>query len=662
MFMDLLGVTITRNSYRVSMMLWFVCLSGMIQSGPGNGAENHALVISRTGNGSITSIPAGIDCGNTCSANFADGATVTLTATPASSYAFDGWSGDDCSGTDPCDLTMDGDKTVSANFISTLHTLAISKTGNGTVTSTPSGIHCGNTCSSTFGDGATVTLTATPASGYAFDGWNGDDCSGTDPCDLTMGDDKTVSANFISSQHTLAISKTGKGTVTSTPSGIDCGSACSTTFGDGAVVTLTATSMNGYVFKGWNGDDCSGSDPCNLTMDDDTAVSAIFTLAIPGNAGSFPASTPKVGDWAGLTWATLPIQGVDRDLLVYRPGSQSRLPLLILFSPTGSSLDSNIADEFGRGNLTDFADREQVVLVLPMPGTLTRGDWDNHYPGTAYYETTRDDGTPDQQIGAPVSNNPNSNPDLALVLAIIQESQRAYDVDPARIYVNGFSNGAFFSYFVAAVLNDQIAAFAETGGGLVLSGTTAGDPTPCSVNPPQGTAGEVRDCAHSGWTTNLCVTPGAPPRPISPSTVTWVPPGFLEAHDDDTQVPFAHTCNLANQLPGIKSLRIVHQGGGHVAGTDYLANSWNFLKTYRLDDRGASDRVFRWAEAVYAHLFAPTGGDSQTGEGYYYRYYSTTQSYLGSRAGEVYYLLPGSTVGDAGPLSYWLGQAAHAGY
>src|SRR2546428_97530 len=45
------------------------------------------------GNGTVTSSPAGIDCGATCSAAYDSGTVVTLTATPASGSTFTGWSG-----------------------------------------------------------------------------------------------------------------------------------------------------------------------------------------------------------------------------------------------------------------------------------------------------------------------------------------------------------------------------------------------------------------------------------------------------------------------------------------------------------------------------------------------------------------------------------------
>jgi hypothetical protein len=78
-------------------------------------------------------------------------------------------------GTDDSDavrwLYGDGANSCSASD----RTLSVAKTGGGagTVTSSPSGIDCGGTCSATFADATTVTLVATPAAGSKFSGWSG---------------------------------------------------------------------------------------------------------------------------------------------------------------------------------------------------------------------------------------------------------------------------------------------------------------------------------------------------------------------------------------------------------------------------------------------------------------------------------------------------------
>lgn len=81
-------------------------------------ADTHTLSVSEsgTGSGSVTSGPAGISCGSTCSNTFTAGAQVTLTATADAGSTFAGWSGGGCTGTGSCTVTLNSDTTVTANF------------------------------------------------------------------------------------------------------------------------------------------------------------------------------------------------------------------------------------------------------------------------------------------------------------------------------------------------------------------------------------------------------------------------------------------------------------------------------------------------------------------------------------------------------------------
>jgi subtilisin family serine protease len=67
-------------------------------------------------------------------------------------------------------------------------------TGTGTVTSSPSGIDCGATCSRAFPSPGSVTLSATPTGGSTFDGWTGGVCAGTGTC--VVSTNATVTATF----------------------------------------------------------------------------------------------------------------------------------------------------------------------------------------------------------------------------------------------------------------------------------------------------------------------------------------------------------------------------------------------------------------------------------------------------------------------------------
>ena len=67
------------------------------------------------GSGTVTSAPAGIDCGGTCSARYAKDTKLTLTVAAGTGSIFAGWSGA-CSGTGDCVVTFDSDKSVTASF------------------------------------------------------------------------------------------------------------------------------------------------------------------------------------------------------------------------------------------------------------------------------------------------------------------------------------------------------------------------------------------------------------------------------------------------------------------------------------------------------------------------------------------------------------------
>jgi phospholipase C len=67
--------------------------------------------------------------------------------------------------------------------------------GGGTVTSSPAGINCGQTCSASFQSGTAVTLTAAAESGSVFGGWSGG-CTGTGTCSVTLSANASVTATF----------------------------------------------------------------------------------------------------------------------------------------------------------------------------------------------------------------------------------------------------------------------------------------------------------------------------------------------------------------------------------------------------------------------------------------------------------------------------------
>jgi uncharacterized repeat protein (TIGR02543 family) len=76
------------------------------------------------------------------------------------------------------------------------YTLTVNVSGNGTVTSNPPGINCGADCSQNYSSGTSVTLNANASEGNTFQGWTGNCDTAAINCDVTMTQNKSVTAIF----------------------------------------------------------------------------------------------------------------------------------------------------------------------------------------------------------------------------------------------------------------------------------------------------------------------------------------------------------------------------------------------------------------------------------------------------------------------------------
>ena len=207
---------------------------------------------------------------------YAENTVVNITATPATGYVFDYWSGD-CTGSGTCSVTMSAAKSVTAHFV-VAHKLTLAvftdRGGPGGTTSPAVGDHW-------YATGTVVPVTATANTGYSFAIWSGGSCTGTDPdvCSVTMDADRTVEANFTINTWPLYLTfaGTGGGHVTSAPSGIDCTPSCNHNFDYSTTpVVLTAVAATGSQFTGWSGESCSGTGTCSVTMTTTRNVTATF--------------------------------------------------------------------------------------------------------------------------------------------------------------------------------------------------------------------------------------------------------------------------------------------------------------------------------------------------------------------------------------------------
>jgi YVTN family beta-propeller protein len=330
------------------------------------------------GSGQVTSSPANINCSassHECAAMFPNGTQVTLTASASAGSSFSGWSGGGCSGTGTCVVNPTADTTVTATFDLPV-TLTVAETGGGAgqVTSSPSGINCSassNECAAPFAVGSQVTLTASASAGSSFAGWSGGGCSGTKTCVLTPTVDTTVTATFQvipSFMLSVATAGNGSGTVTSSPSGINCGPTCSASFEHGKQVTLTAVAANGATFAGWSGAGCSGIDACVVTITANTAVTASFVANSIGNLSLVAAVLPlsrsvEVGATA-TAFATM-IDAGPADAATCTIAAVTSIPASFLFQTTDPTTNALTGTPNTPVNIAAGQAQSFVVALTP---------------------------------------------------------------------------------------------------------------------------------------------------------------------------------------------------------------------------------------------------------------------------------------------------------
>lgn len=217
-------------------------------------------------------------------------------------------------------------------------TLTVTRDGTGTgdIISSPPGIECGSTCSLTMLETTPVTLVATPREGAVFTGWTGGGCAGNADCVVRLvGARMTVTATFDEIPRVpLTVTKAGggSGVVSSSPSGIDCGTDCSELYTQTEVL-LVARPAVGSTFSGWSGDACVGATgTCALTVSTATTLTATFTPS--KELTSFAFVTASNPDLAYDVTATI----VGTNIKVTVPAGTVLTALEPTFTTNGSSV------------------------------------------------------------------------------------------------------------------------------------------------------------------------------------------------------------------------------------------------------------------------------------------------------------------------------------
>jgi hypothetical protein len=153
--------------------------------------------------------------------------------------------------------------------------------GNGTVAVDP--------LQTNYTTGQVITLTAVPADGWSFAGWDGDVTGSDNPQQVTMLADMTVTATFTEDAeptYRLFVPTVGNGTVEVEPSG---------PYTSGQVIELTAIATPGWSFANWSGGAAGSDNPQQVTILADTTVTATFVLSSV-EPSTYVLTLTRVGD------------------------------------------------------------------------------------------------------------------------------------------------------------------------------------------------------------------------------------------------------------------------------------------------------------------------------------------------------------------------------
>lgn len=228
-------------------------------------------------NGSVVKVPT--------QTTYSHGTSVQLTATPATGFTFTSWSGDATGTTNPMTVNMNSEKNITANFTAIVPKFTVGLSSNPLLSGTTTG-------SGSFDSGASVTVSALPATGFTFTNWT----EGTTIVSTNANYTFNINANktFVANFDAAVILPSG-------PAGIDLGSA-----GDFAILAGSGVSNTGV------------------------------TTMIKGDVGAFPTATMNgllPGNVNGILYmAADPIVGLAKDALTnaYNDGQARSLNAISL--------------------------------------------------------------------------------------------------------------------------------------------------------------------------------------------------------------------------------------------------------------------------------------------------------------------------------------------
>jgi polyhydroxybutyrate depolymerase len=190
-----------------------------------------------------------------------------------------------------------------------------------------------------------------------------------------------------------------------------------------------------------------------------TVLAASILVTVIAGCTTNTAATPTTGSIvpaaAQTAQTVLDVDGVDRSVTIHDVTGESAalVPALILMH--GAS-GSSARVETGTG-MTPLADENGFVVAYPngTPTGLPVGGFSWNAGGCC---------------AAAVADDVD---DVAFISTLIDELVADHGVDPARVYIGGFSNGGMMSYRAACEIGDRLAGIVVVGGALNVESCAA---------------------------------------------------------------------------------------------------------------------------------------------------------------------------------------------
>lgn len=321
----------------------------------------HILTINTTTGGITTPVPS--------TYIYNEGAIATVQANPAAGFYFDHWEldGVNIGSTNPIQITMDADHTLTGYFSSTptpTFQLTISTTTGGNTSPSPG--------TYTYSENSIATVTAIPNAGYQLDHWQLDGFErGADenPISLVMNRDYTLTAYFTAlppPEYTLTIVTATDGTTNPAPG--------SNAYVEGTTVQVTAIPDTGYYFDHWelDGVNVGSTNPIGITMNTNHTLTAYFSsiplpqytlsvTAISGGTTNPPPGIYQYIEGTAISVQALPSSGYAFDHWVLDGYSVVDNPVLVTMDKN-HSLTAYFAE---------LPPPEFILTVAAKPGGTT---------------------------------------------------------------------------------------------------------------------------------------------------------------------------------------------------------------------------------------------------------------------------------------------------